>query len=183
MGAEKGKKLHRRVEEGTATASGPGMETTDQSTDGIGLVTPASSPMAGWQVNEKTTVTINPNMTSAGPTEPADRSPGPAVKPEPPQCKLYTTSHNRTLLSEDASGSEAQEVAMSQEGAMGDKVEGGETADKDCQAHKCINNERSRQVETSEDETIMATTSTTSTPSVSCDHPDEDIMRTDLGRP
>ena len=132
MGAEKGKKLRRRVEEGAATESGLGMETMDQSADGIGLVTPASSPTANWQVNKKTTDTINLNMTSAGPTEPADRSPGPAVKPEPPQRKLYTTSHNRTLPSEDALGSEAQEVAMSWEGAMGDEVKGGEMDDEDC---------------------------------------------------
>ena len=175
--AEKGKKLHRRVEEGAATESALGMETTDQSADGIGLATPASSPTAGWQVNKKTTDTINLNMTSAGPTEPADRSPGPAVKPEPPQCKLYTTSHNRTLLSEDTLGGEAQEVAMSWEGAMGDEVEGGEMDDEDCRAHKRTDNERSRRVETSEDETIMTTTST-STPSVSCDHQ----MRTSWGQ-
>ena len=85
VGAEKGKKPCGRVEEGAATASGPGMETTDQSADGVGLATPVSSPMTGRQVNEKTADTINPNATSAGPTEPADRSPGPAVEPGPPR--------------------------------------------------------------------------------------------------
>ena len=84
MGAKKGEKPRGRVEEGAVAASGPGMETMDQSADGVGLVTPASSPMAGRQVNEKTVDTINLNTMSAGPTEPANRSPGPAVKPEPP---------------------------------------------------------------------------------------------------
>ena len=84
MGAKKGEKLHGRVEEGAVAESGPGMGTMDQNADGVGLTTPASSPMAGRQVNEKTADTINPNTTSTRPTEPVDRSPGPAVKPGPP---------------------------------------------------------------------------------------------------
>ena len=68
---------------------------------------------------------------SAGPTEPADRSPEPAVEPEPPRHESYTMSHNRTPPSEDASGGEVQEVAASHEGATGDEVEGGETDDGD----------------------------------------------------
>lgn len=138
MGAEKGEKPRGRVEEGAVAASGPGMETMDQSADGVGLATPVSSPTAGRQVNEKTADTINPNATSAGPTEPVDRSPGPAVEPEPPRQESETTSQDRTPPSEDASGGEVHELVT------GDKVEGGETDDEDSR------------VETSEDE-IMAT--------------------------
>ena len=181
MGAEKGEKPRGRVEEGAVAASGPGMETTDQSADGVGLATPASSPTAGRQVNEKTADTINPNAMSAGPTEPADRSPGPAVEPGPPRRESYTTSHDRTPPSEDASGGEVQEVAASHEVATGDEVEGGGTDDEDRRAHERIDDERSR-VETSEDETVTTTISA-SAPSASCDHPDEDAVTTDPARP
>ena len=180
MGAKKGEKPHRRVEEGAVAASGLGMETTDQNADSVGLMTLASSPMADQQVNEKTADTINPNTTSAGSTEPADRSLGPAVELEPPRHKLYTTSHNRMLLSEDALGSEVQEVAASHEGVTGDEVEGGETDNEDRRAHERINDERSW-VEMSEDETIMTTISA-SAPSVLCNHPDKDTVPTDPAR-
>ena len=118
---------------------------------------------------------------SAGPTEPVDRSPEPAVEPEPPRRESYTMSHNRTPPSEDASGGEVQEVAASHEGATGDEVEGGETDDEDRRAHEHIDDKRNR-VETSEDETITTTISA-SAPSASCDHPDKDAMTMDPTRP
>ena len=149
MGKE-GKKPCGKVEEGAAAASGPGMETTDQSADGVGLTTSASSPMAGRQVNEKAADTINPNATRAGPTEPVDRSLGPAVEPEPPRQESETTSQDRTPSSKDASGGEVHELAT------GDKVEGGETDDEDRRAHERIDDESS-QVEMSEDETTTTT--------------------------
>ena len=178
---KKGEKPRRRVEEGAVTARGPGTKTTDLQADGVGLATPASSPMAGRQVGEKTADTIHPNATSAEPTEPVDRSPGPAVEPEPPRCESYTMSHDRTPPSEDASGGEVQEVAASHKVATGDEVEGVETDDEDHRVHEPIDDERSR-VETSEDETITTTISV-SAPSASCDHPDEDTVTTDPGRP
>ena len=188
MGAKKGEKLHGRVEEGAVTASGPGMETMDQNADGVGLTTLASSPTAGRQVNEKTADTINPNITSTRPTEPVDRSLGPAVKPGPPRHHSKPTLHNRTLPSQDTSGGEVQEVAMSHEIATGNEVEGGEMDNKDRQAHKGIDNERS-QVEMSKAKAIRnqgcPTTTMTSASALSalCDHLDEDAMMTDPGRP
>ena len=141
---EKGEKPRGRVEEGTAAASGPGMETTDQSADGVGLATPASSPTAGQQVNDTTADTINPHATCTGPTRPAGKS------SEPPRQELEPKSHDRTPPSEDASGGEVHELAT------GDKVKGGETDDEDCRAHERVDDESSR-VETSEDETTTMT--------------------------
>ena len=142
MGAEKPRGT---VEEGAAAASGPGMETTDQSADGVGLATPASSLTASQAVDNTTADPANHNATSAGPTEPVDESPEPPVTSEPPPHEPDTTSRDRTPPSEDASGGEVQEVAASHDGATGDKVEGGEMDDKD------------GRVETSEDETTTAT--------------------------
>ena len=136
MGTKKGEKPHGRVEEGTVAASGPGMETMDQNADGIGLATLASSPTAGRQVNEKTADTMNPNVMSARLTEPVDRLLGPAVEPGPPRHQLEPTSRNRTPPSQDTSGSEVQEVAMSHEIAMGDEVKDGEMDDNERRAHQ-----------------------------------------------
>ena len=41
---EKGAKPRGKVDEGAAAVRGPGMKTTDLQADGVGLVTPASSP-------------------------------------------------------------------------------------------------------------------------------------------
>ena len=149
MGAEKPRGT---VEEGAAAASGPGMETTDQSADGVGLATPASSLTASQAVDNTTADPANHNATSAGPTEPVDESPEPPVMSEPPPHESDTTSRDRTPPSEDASGGEVQEVAASHEGAMGDEVEGGETDDEVRRAHERVDDEDGR-VETSEDET------------------------------
>ena len=137
---EKGEKPRGRVEEGTGAASGPGMETTDQSADGVGLATLVSSPTAGRQVNDTTADTINPHATCTGPTRPVGKS------SEPPRQELEPKSHDRTPPSKDASGSEVHELAT------GDKAKGGEMDDEDRRAHERVNDEDSR-VEKSEDET------------------------------
>ena len=149
---KKGEKLRRRVEEGAVAPNGPGMETMDQSADGVGLMTLASSPTAGQQVGETTTDPTNHIATSAGPTEPVDKSPEPPVMSEPPPHESDTTSQDRMPPSEDASGGEVQEVAMSHEVAMGDEVKSGETDNEVRQAHECVDDEDGR-VETSKDET------------------------------
>ncbi|KAI9571094.1 hypothetical protein HD554DRAFT_2169478 [Boletus coccyginus] len=72
-----GEKPRGRVDEGAAAASGPGMETTDQSADGVGLATPASSPTASREVDNKTVDMTNLSATCAKPSEPMDASRNP----------------------------------------------------------------------------------------------------------
>ena len=178
---EKGEKSRGRVEEEAAAAPrGPGTVTTARTTDGVSLATPASSPTASQAVDNTTADPANHNATSAEPTEPVDESPEPPVASEPPRQQSEPTSRDRTPLSEDASGGEVQEVAASHDGATGDKVEGGETDDEECRALERVDDKDSR-VETSEDETTETTSA--SAPSASCDHPDEDAVTTDPGRP
>ena len=177
---KEGEKSRGRVEEEAAAAPrGPGRVTTARTTDGMSLATPASSPTASQAVDNTTADPANHNATSAGPTEPVDESPEPPVASEPPRQQSEPTSHDRMPPSEDASGGEVQEVAMSHEVATGDEVEGGETDDEECRTLERIDDKYSR-VETSEDETTETTSA--SAPSASCDHPDEDAVTTDPAR-
>lgn len=107
---------------GVAAAKWPGKDAMDQTTDDIGLATPASSPpqpkTAGQQVDDKITDTPNPNPTSAGLVVPADRSHTPSDEPlklragtsveeGTPQNDKSKTSQPRMPPSEDTSSGES----------------------------------------------------------------------------
>ena len=127
---EKGEKPHGRDNE-AATALGLGTATMDhQKTDGGSLATPASSPVPR---DDKVVLT--------------GKSP---VESQPPEGQLGAMLQVRTLPRENASDGETQ-------GAMGDKVEGGEMdEDKPRRVHERVDDETSR-VDTSEDETTTTT--------------------------
>ena len=161
------------------------------------------------QVDEKTTDTENPKMERAGPMRPADSSLNLPVEFQPPRHGLETTQPIRTPHDMGSSG-ECRGVATSHREAAGDEVEGGEMNDEVRRAHKRVDDEDSR-VETSEDETTTVTpdipqstplegewikqasggsskptaheTTSTSTRSTLCDHPDEDAGQTNPPRP
>jgi hypothetical protein len=154
-----------RVDEEAAAATGPGTATTDHIwTDGVSLVTPASSPRddqtfeldlvkppppptvkstistTSQQAHDTAADIANPHATCAEPTKPAGTSRNPPVESEPPPGQSEATSQVRTPPSEDASDGEAQVTT-------GDEVEGRETDDEESRA------------ETSADETAATSAS------------------------
>ena len=146
----KGQRAAERVSKDEAAARRPGTATMAKTTAGMSLATPASSPepdMAGWQVDDPTADTANPNATHAGPTRPEDESSNP---PEAlPSTSLEgesqtgtsdelgrvpvdesTTSQSMWMPRDESPSGEVHGVARSHEEAAGVDVEGGEAGER-----------------------------------------------------
>ena len=137
--AEKGAKSRGGVGEQEVAARRPGSRATDETTSGVSLMTPASSPVPR---NDEVVLTEEP---------PIELEP-------PPRRKSDATQPIRTPHDRESSG-EGRGVAMGHREAAGDEVEGRDSEmddDEPCRAHECVNDKRSR-VEMSEDKTTMAT--------------------------
>ena len=84
----KGQRAAKRVSKDEATARRLGTATMAQTTAGMSLVTPVSSPesnMTSWQVDDLTADATNQNATCARSTRPEDKS------SNPPEALLSTS--------------------------------------------------------------------------------------------